>query len=249
MGFLSQLFSRFTDNDSEYDDEEWSEEYADEEDEDDDLPDLREGMSLDVLTQDGGLLLTGKLTSLSAGTLKIERLPGWLSFDTIDAGEKVSIRGYNIKMEQFRLSAVIEESSRIVCRLKDVKLDKVSNQRLSFRLTLNTPASLYRRDDESLQNPEDCTLIDISTGGACVESEYIHEENDVLYLRVKLEDYEPMKFFGQIVRASEQDIGRYRYGILFAQLPEAELTALTRTLYNIQVGNKKTWARTTQGHW
>lgn len=245
MGILSRLISRFTGDDTEYD-EEWGEEY---EDAQDTLSNLHEGMTLDILTREGDLLLTGKLTSLTTDAMKIERLPGWLSFDTLDAGETVSIRGYNIKMEQFRLSAVIEESTRIVCRLKDMKPEEVSNQRLSFRLTLNIPAELYRRDDESCLNPEECMLIDISTGGACIESEFIHEENDILYLKAKLEEYEPMKFLGQIIRASEHGDGRYQYGILFAQLPDAELTALTRTLYNIQLGNKKTWARTKQGHW
>ena len=42
---------------------------------------------------------------------------------------------------------------------------------------------------------------------------------------------------GEIIRVVEYQPGKFRYGFLFAQLKESELTELTRTLYNVQVGN------------
>lgn len=71
----------------------------------------------------------------------------------------------------------------------------------------------------------------------------------MLRLKVKLMDYASMSFVGEIIRVTEYQPGKFRYGFLFAQLSERELTELTRTLYNIQVGNRSTWMRSTEGHW
>lgn len=214
------------------------------------LPELFEGMSLDVITpEDGKLLLTGRITEVSGASLTLERLPGWLAFETCEVGGTVSVRGFNRRMMSFNMSATVVESSRIICRLKDLKVEHVVNQRLSFRLPVNCAATLYRQDDERFARPEECILVDISTGGACVESEYVHPEDEVLQVRFKLEEYPTMTFLGQIVRAFEYSNGRYRYGILFAQLKQDELTTLTRTMYNIQTGNRQAWQQSKEGPW
>lgn len=127
--------------------------------------------------------------------------------------------------------------------------ETVSGAAAEFPPAAQFPAALYLPSDEAHTNPEECALIDISTGGACLESEYLHGEDEVLRLKIKLEDYIPMEFTGEIIRVVEVEPGRFRYGFLFAQLQEAEMTELTRTLYNLQVGNKAPWMRGDQGHW
>ncbi len=211
------------------------------------LPELNKGMSLDVVTKDGKLLLTGRISAVTAAGLTLERMPGWLAFDTVNIGETVNLRGFTKQMLAFNLSGTVRESSRIIFRVQNLRVEHVINQRLTFRLPINGPAYLFRQDDERFARPEECTLVDISTGGACVESEYVHEEDEVLYLRFKLEDYPTMTFLGQIVRGAEYSSSRYRYGILFAQLKQEEITTLTRTLYNIQTGNRKEWSRGMEG--
>lgn len=213
------------------------------------LPDLPVGLSLDVVTEDGKLLLTGQVATVEGTTLCLERLPGWLAFDTCNVGDKVMLRGFNRQMIAFNLSGVVQESSRIVFRVRNLKAQHVINQRLSFRLPVNTAAAMFRQDDERFTQPEDCILVDISTGGACVETDYIHSDEDVVWLRFKLEDYPTMAFLGQIVRGNEYSSGRYRYGVLFAQLKQEEQTALTRTLYNIQTGNRREWSRGMDDTW
>lgn len=213
------------------------------------LPELTEGMSLDVVTEDGKLMLTGRVSAASGTSLTLERLPGWLSFETCDVGEKVSVRGFTRQMMAFNLTGTVQESTRMVFRLRDLKEQHVVNQRMSFRLPVNTEAAMFREDDEHLSRPEECILVDISTGGACVETDYIHSEEEVIQLRFKLEDYPVMVFLGQIVRGAEYSAGRYRYGVLFAQPKPEELTTLTRTLYNIQTGNRKEWSRGMEGTW
>ena len=40
--------------------------------------------------------------------------------------------------------------------------------------------------------------------------------------------------------------GQFRYGILFAQLTEQEITSLNKTLYNLQMGIKETRIRSSE---
>lgn len=245
MSFFKNLFSR----DNEQPAPQAQPAPAPEPEPEEELPELFTGMSLDVVTTEGRLLLTGLLTGYSNGCITVERQPGFLAFDTCDVGAKVYVRGFNRMLTSFNLSGSILESSRIICRVGRLSNEYVPNQRLNFRLPVNTPASMFRPEDEHFQRPEPCELIDVSIGGACVETEYIHAENEVVQLRFKLQDYPTMTFLGQIVRGIEFSSGRYRYGVLFAKLREDEQTALTRTIYNIQIGNRREWNRRKDGSW
>lgn len=244
MGFFSHLLGR--DYDYDYEDEDDLEEGSGE------LPDLHNGMSLTVETPEGQELLTGRITGYAEGDsgLTLERLPGGLSFKTREMGTSVLLRGFDQQMNQFILKGTVQESTRLVCRVKDLKVRPIPEHRQNFRLHVNGPAALYYPTDETKSNPEECVLVDISTGGACIESEFLHAEDEVLKLWVKLKEYAPMEFTGEIIRVVEYQPGKFRYGFLFAQLKESELTELTRTLYNVQVGNAAPRRRSDDtGHW
>ena len=216
-----------------------------------DLPDLHNGMTVCVESSEGMELFSGRITGYAEDdtVMMLERLPGALSFKILDLGASVVLRVCDEEMQQYILKGTVQESTRLVCRFKDVKLKPIDEMRENFRLMIRSPAELFYMTDDSRSNPEDCTLVDISVGGACLESEYLHAEDEVLRLKIKLEDYIPMEFVGEIIRVVEFKPRRFRYGFLFAQLSEAERTDLTRTLYNIQVGNRNPFMRTQIGHW
>lgn len=244
MGIFSTLFGRDRDYESE-------DSYTGEDEFSAEFPMMFTGMSLTLDTPEGEIILTGRLTEFSAdkGTLSLERLPGGLSFGIREVGSAVLVRGIKDDMTPFFLRGTIQESTRLVCRLKDLKVKPIPEQRSNFRLLVSAPATMCYRADENFSHPEECTLVDISTGGASVESEYLHAVDEVLRLKVKLYDYAPMEFLGEIIRVTELSTGQFRYGFLFAQLKESELRDLTRTLYNIQVGNHNTKSRSAMGHW
>ncbi len=210
---------------------------------------LYEGMHLDVMTREGEPLLSGRVTSFSPDSLTLGRLPGELSFKISPVGAAVSLSGYDRRLIPLCLSGIVQESGRTVLQLKNLKVEHHAEHRDNFRLPFTTPVSLYRPDDERQRNPEECTLVNISTGGCCVQSEYVHVEDEVLRIRVKLEEYAPLNFLGQVVRSVEHAPGVFWYGILFAQLTEQEITALNKTLYNLQMGIKQTHVRGEEGHW
>ncbi len=213
--------------------------------------DLFPGLQLDLLTEDGQQLLSGVVIAADfPNEIIIDRLPGGLSFPVCPEDTPVHIHGYTKQTVPFHLKGTIKESSRIICKVKDLELQTYVEGRQTFRLPLHVPVSMFYQHDKYMQNPEKCTMLDISTGGACIESEYIHAEGEVLRIKAQIEDYAPMTFLGEIIRVDEPSPGVFRYGFLFAKLKEDEITALNRTLYNLQVGNRKEWSRRTKnGNW
>lgn len=243
MGFFSNLLGH-SDNEYEYEDDADETETAD-------LPRLHNGTTLSVETAEGKELFSGQIAGYTQGDteLTLERVPGGLSFKILELGSTLLLRGNDELMQPYVLKGTVQESSRLVFRVKDVKLKPIEESRENFRLMMRSPAELFYMTDENRTNPEECTLVDISIGGACLESEYLHAEDEVLRLKIKLEDYIPMEYVGEIIRVEEYAPRKFRYGFLFAQLNETERTELTRTLYNLQVGNKLPFWRHGAGHW
>lgn len=206
------------------------------------------GMQLDIF-KDGKLLHAGQITSLNGDRLTLSRLPGALSFKICPLDANITLRGYDKRLVPINLTGTVEESSRVIFKVKDLRVQTHSEARDNFRLPYSTPASLFRADDEHFRNPEECQLVDISTGGCGVESEYVHLEDDVVRIRIKLESYAPLTFLGQIVRCVENDDGKFRYGILFAQLTEQETDTLNKTLYNLQMGIRDAHMRSAPGQY
>lgn len=246
MSIFSSLFSR--DDDFDFEDET---EQTPEGQSSSHAPsgELATGLRLDVTTPEGAVLMSGRITDLEDSALTLERLPGGLAFKLCSLDAAVCASGYDKRMVPISMRASVQESTRTMLKLKNIQLVTHPENREAFRLPLCVPVSLYRQEDEHYKSPEECTLVDISTGGACVQSEYIHSEDEVLRMRVKLDDYTPLSFVGQIVRCIEHAPGQFRYGLLFAQLTEEEITSLNRILYNLQTGVKSTHMRTENGHW
>ena len=251
MGIFS-FFLRDDDDDDEDEDlleEEEEEERAPRQPDSATTGQLFDGMRLDVGSKEGEFLLTGRIVERTADTLTLGRLPGELSFKILTLNSSIKLNGYDKKLIPLSLSATVEESTRTALKVKNLKVENHEEGRDNFRLPYSTPITIYRRDDEQRNNPEECQLVNISTGGCCIQSEYVHVEDEVIRIQIKLEDYAPMEFLGQVVRCSNQVRGLFNYGILFAQLTEAEITSLNKTLYNLQMGIKDVHMRGANGHW
>lgn len=249
MSIFSSLLTWISDEDEDDEDEELEESSGTSRKETAVTGELSVGMNLDVSMEEGAPLLAGKIKAMTSDTLTLERLPGGFAFPVCALDAVVMAVGVDRKMIPVRLRASVQESTRTIFKLKNVQVMTNSEHRESFRLSITVPASLHRKDDERCRKPEECTLLDISAGGACVESEYVHMEDEILRIRIQLEDYAPLTFVGQIVRCEDRGNGKFRYGILFAQLTEAENTNINRILFNLQMGNKRTHMRSNQGHW
>lgn len=213
------------------------------------FPDICNEMPIEVVEKTGRMLNTGLVTEHKGTSLSLARLPGALSFKICEPESTVYVRGCDNKMTQFYLRATVEESTRTVMKLKDLDPEIHENHRDAFRLRLSVPISIYFINDERFERPEQCVLMDISTGGCCIQSEYLHGEGEVLRLKIKLEDYVPMDFVGEVIRVVECAPTEFRYGILFAQLKKDEINTLTKVLFNMQLGNRREHSRAEEGHW
>lgn len=214
------------------------------------FPEMCREMPIEIVEKSGRVLNTGLITEHGGTELTMGRHPGGLSFKVCEPGSTVFVRGCDNKMNQFYLRATVEESSRIQMRLKDLEPEVHENHRDTFRLAVNNvPISIYYMNDERFERPEGCRLVDISTGGCCFTSEYLHGEGEVLRLKVKLEDYVAMDFIGEIIRVVECGPNEFRCGVLFAQLKRDEINSLTKVLFNMQLGNRREHSRSEEGHW
>lgn len=214
------------------------------------FPEMCREMPIEIVEKTGRVLNTGLITEHGGTELTMGRHPGGLSFKVCEPGSTVFVRGCDNKMNQFYLRATVEESSRIQMRLKDLEPEVHENHRDTFRLAVNNvPISIYYMNDERFERPEECRLVDISTGGCCFTSEYLHGEGEVLRIKVKLEDYVAMDFIGEVIRVVECGPNEFRCGVLFAQLKKEEINSLTKVLFNMQLGNRREHSRTEDGHW
>lgn len=214
------------------------------------LPEMCREMPIEVVEKSGRVLNTGLITEHGGTELTMGRHPGGLSFKVCEPGSTVYVRGCDSKMNQFYLRATVEESSRVLMRLKDLEPEVHENHRDTFRLAVNNvPISIYYLNDERFERPEECRLVDISTGGCCFTSEYLHGEGEVLRLKIKLEDYVAMDFIGEVIRVVECGPSEFRCGVLFAQLKKEEINSLTKILFNMQLGNRREHSRSENGHW
>lgn len=213
------------------------------------FPEICNEMPIEVVEKTGRVLNTGLVTEHKGTEISMGRVPGGLSFKICEPGSTVYVRGCDNKMTQFYLRATVDESTRVLMKLKDLEPEVHDNHRDTFRLSVNIPISIYFYTDERMERPEKCTLVDISTGGCCLQSEYLHGEGEVLRLKIKLEDYVAMDFVGEVIRVVECTPHEFRYGILFAQLKKEEINTLTKVLFNMQLGNRREHSRSEEGHW
>lgn len=204
------------------------------------FPYLRKGAPVDILGEDGQAVIKGLITDRNDREITIGRLPGGLSFKLCEIGSGVTARGSDSSMAQFYLRGTVAESSRVKLRLTDLEQKEIQeNQRESFRLTVDIPIYVSEAADKNMKLPQKCNLVNISSGGCCISTRDLHDEGEVLRLRIKLEGFEAMDLVGEIIWAAESADNEYRYGILFAQLKREESNALVKMIFHFQSGNPK----------
>ncbi len=198
-------------------------------------PKLFKGAPLDVLDEYGNLIFSGRLMAFSSYELRIERLPNQLAFPELQKGVIVGIRGYTDETEPFELHCVVKQSSRILFSVEHLTLVDANNRRGSFRQPIGMPAEVFDVDGRKSDFSQPCFLIDISMTGACISSEYVYMEGQEMRLRVELyKNAGCISFTSQVVWAKQLDDGKFKYGLLFAQLPAQKARYLEEDIKAVQ---------------
>lgn len=204
------------------------------------LPDLHRGTPIEVMTEDGTVLFTGRPTAFDATQLLLERLPGALSLPILEEGLSIRLRGFSRAMEPLNFCGRVEQSGTVSCKVNQLQYIPYQNSRGSQRQPVKVNAQLYAVEDTRLDRPQPCQLVNISTGGACVTCACRYPEGKAVRLRMEMvrgEGY--MSFVGQVVRAQEREEGGYEYGILFAQLRRSQINSLLKDIAEYQKETEK----------
>lgn len=192
-------------------------------------------MPVDVMENYSTVLLSGKLAGTGYESLTIERIAGKMSFTILKPGTSVLVRGYDSEMEPFTLRAVVTNSTLTECSVGRLEPLAHENNRKSVRYPLSPPASIYAIEDTAFHTPQECQLMNISTGGACIVSTYAYEMGQPLRLRVELiKGGGHTSYQSQVVRITPQEGGGFAYGLLFAQLDKRKMNELQRDIDTIQ---------------
>ena len=204
------------------------------------VPAFNAGVPIEIMSDYDTVLIRGKLDRINAAEMVVERIPGAMSFAILEVGSTVLVRGYNNAMSPIILEAKVVKSSVIECVLSDWLVNFYDNQRRSIRYPVDLPAEIYLPEDTRLNAPQKCRLVNISTGGASISSEYVYEMGQALRLRVELvENSGHSSYQCQVVRVISRKDDQFEYGLLFAQLDRKKMNELTRDIESIQQDTKK----------
>lgn len=185
-------------------------------------PIIADNMPIEVRSVGGKTLLIGKLASFGLGLTVIERIPGAFSLLVLEPGVNVVVCGYNEDMETILFSGVVRVSTVFQCQVENLRLIETACMRTTPRLPMfDKEAELFILDKNRLAEGLECRLVNISTTGACVISQYCYPPDSTLRLRVELaKNRGPISLQGKIERANMRDDGSFEYGLLFAQLDQ-----------------------------
>lgn len=187
----------------------------------------REGMALELSSEEGTVLFTGALSGWDEDGLTLERLPGAAALPILEVGACVAVRG--VEDEPLDLAATVAESSPLVCRLGRLAVLPPLNRRRHVRQELQTAAE-FQGEEGLLQA---CQIRNISLGGACVVSSQVYRVGEELTLQAALGETAAV-LPGQVVRAEERADGQFSYGFQFSNLQDTQVHYLTRDLLALQ---------------
>ncbi len=196
---------------------------------------LYKGMQLAVMDMERSVFASGTLYDYTAHEFTIlpqsngERLPIW------EPGTALNIRGYRRNMSPVDISACSGESSEVKLQVLEPKVIEHVEKRSTFRVPVHVPGELFENADTQHTWAESCTVVDISSEGALVETDIEHELGETLYLRVQLNRNTPQQIFQCIVaRISTERRELPAYGLRFWRLDEKGREVLMNSIFDVQ---------------
>lgn len=197
------------------------------------------GMRVEVTTMEGRLLFVAKLLGLHEDKAELHQ---YSETDPFEEGEsiRVRIRGYSDRdRKAVYMEGVITPGSRHIWQVEELTVARVGNERAFFRLDTNLDATVTTFSGLNI-GEKACKLLNISVGGACIGSEYVHHKGDKFLLKVKLlEDRPASAMFCEVLRVIERGGSKYEYGCRFLELTEEDEEKITQNIFAAQRKNRQ----------
>ena len=187
------------------------------------------GMKVEVTTLGGDLLFVAKLHGLRGDAAELHQ---YSETELSQESEpvRVKIRGYNDhERKAVHMEGVISPLPKHIWQVEELTVIKTGNDRAFFRLSTDLDATVTMFSGLEI-GEKPCRLLNISVGGARIESEYRYHENDKFLLKVQLlEDRPESAIFCQVLRIIEGNGYKYQYGCQFIELTEESPLFLRRS--------------------
>lgn len=194
------------------------------------------GMRVEVTDPAGQMLFVAKLMSLHGTEAELHQYSrGEVQAPEEGEGKPVRIRGYHDRERKaVSMEGVITPLPEDKWKVTSLKVCNRGNDRAFYRLETDLAASATMFSGLAM-GEKPCRLLNISIGGARIQSEQKYYEGDKFMLKVRLlEDRPESIMFSQVVRAIEKDDGGYEYGCRFLELTEADQEQISKNIFVAQ---------------
>lgn len=191
-----------------------------------------------MVYREQGNNLSCKLKSRKSNNIIVERRNQALDFPICEIGETVRVRGFD-GVEPFYFTGTVSLSTPEQCGVNGLLLNDEHQKRRDFRYEYRTDILVYETADTTMKGIKKCTLVNISSSGACFESDTTFFQNIPLNMIVGyLGEVDATTLTGEIVR-KENSGGRFRYGFQFVKNDNKLLDQLIQTLHDIEMDRKR----------
>lgn len=185
-------------------------------------------------------LMQCRVDAVETDAVRLGRIPGELSLPIVKPGVYVILKGYDADLEPVTCQAVIHKSTAAECVVNKCQVKTYENHRRAQRLPVSVPGEIYANDDKRFNNPVECQVIDISTGGACIVSSRTYKVGDQFRLRTELvKGSGHVSYPCEVVRVSPHDGFKQEYGLLFLEFDGWKMKELRIDLEDIKKGAEK----------
>lgn len=196
---------------------------------------LYSGMRVEVTSDDGRMFLVARLVGLRGDHAQLKPATEGSLLTTLEEPVLVTLRGYSSKEKKaVILKCTVRSGGKNVWQAEHLVLVKRSNDRAFFRMGTSLTGKLAPLGQ--LNAPlEECRLLNISVGGACISTGIRHNIGDKFLLWSKLTpNSEPTQVICQIVRINERRYSSFEYGCRFLDLSEAEEERILQIIFDLQ---------------
>ena len=209
------------------------------------------GMRVEVLGEDRELLFMAKLAITTGGLGELQemtpgsipKIPQWeeaAETETPPQPLHVQLRGFDEAQQlAIHLECDATPLNETTWRTERLRLLGKENDRAYYRQDIGVTAEIRRASPGGASQLTPCTVVNISVGGVCIQTEAAYEIDDTLLLRVWLLESSDLVVSCKVCRVTERRNGQFEYGCQFENLEPGQEDQISRAIMQLQMKRMK----------
>ena len=208
-------------------------------------------MRVEVLSAEKELLFMAKLVVSTGGLGELQEtasgsipaIPAWET--AAEAGTPppplhVLLRGFD---EDQKLAIHLEcdavPLNAATWRTERLRLIGKENDRAYYRQDIGVSGEVMQTGTGGSPQLVPCTVVNISVGGVCIQTEAVYPTDSTLLLRVWLVESSDLVVFCLVRRVTERRNGQFEYGCEFEKLEPGQEDQISRAIMQLQMKRMK----------